>query len=825
MAENFYTILTKIGKAKMANAYALGNKLNLVHFAVGDGNGAYYNPTEEQTQLKREVWRGNISSLDIDPVNPNWIVAEAVIPSADGGFMMREAALIDDTGDIVAIGKYPETYKPIISEGSAKDLYIKMIIEISNSSSVSLKIDPSVILATKKDIQNVNTEIQNNKQSINNLATSLAEQTTQLSNLDTNKADKTEVNALATEKANQTELNETKARIDTLVANAGNTDGNAELLDIRVDSQGNIFQTSGNRVANIEKLIRAGVTELKFADWEIGGIDGITALNDDTPTNRLRTGSYYSFKIGETLKIAPASGYKVALFVYNADYTKVKIILWITSPTSYIVAYQNYRFMIAKTDDSAASLSFADNVTITLTDGSINDGENLSVGSIGTEQLKVKSVSTDKCTFIKRSTINLIDKSKILQDYLLDYQGLPILKTYSNAGLTDFILVEAGESYTYKRVNNGTTLDGILNGYALYDAHKKLVSIVVTSSGIDSLTIPSNVVYIRIYFNSSYAFEYFRDECIFCKVSDFNDKYESYTDELFLVDEIKVKKSNLVNTTDNLAITRWGDSLTAQSDATYLETLTGMTVYKLGAGGETTVNIAGRMGALPLMVQPFTIPADTSAVTVGIKDCNGNQAGIMRLNSPGINPVVIDGVEGTLSIVQDSGASPTWSYTFARTLAGTSKTISRPVKLITESMRNRLNDIAVIWAGTNDGIQTYNVNLLIDKIRSMVNSIKSADKKYIVLGLTKCENMSGLPTVNQYLAYAFGEHYLELSKYLLEFGLSDAGITPTAQDTTDISNNTVPTSLRSDSTHLNDAGQQIVSNLINRKLRELGYIK
>lgn len=161
MNEQFYTILTKIGKAKIANATALGTQLNIVKFHVGDGNGSYYNPTEEQTQLKNKLWEGNISSIRIDDENPNWVILEAVIPGSDGGFMVREVGAVDSEGNLIAIGKFPETYKPIAGDGSVKDLILKMVLEVSNTSSVTLKIDPTVILATKKDILDLEEKINN----------------------------------------------------------------------------------------------------------------------------------------------------------------------------------------------------------------------------------------------------------------------------------------------------------------------------------------------------------------------------------------------------------------------------------------------------------------------------------------------------------------------------------------------------------------------------------------------------------------------------------------------------------------------------------------
>ena len=96
MAEQFYTILTQIGKAKIANATSLGTKVNFTHFALGDGGGAYYNPTENQTQLVNEVWRGQIGQITPDDNNPNWIKLETIIPADTGGFTIREAGVFDD---------------------------------------------------------------------------------------------------------------------------------------------------------------------------------------------------------------------------------------------------------------------------------------------------------------------------------------------------------------------------------------------------------------------------------------------------------------------------------------------------------------------------------------------------------------------------------------------------------------------------------------------------------------------------------------------------------------------------------------------------------
>lgn len=160
MEEQFYSILTKVGKAKIANASALGTKVNFTTFVLGDGGGNYYNPIEDQITLKNQVWSGPVNNLNIDKSNNNWIVAEVLIPADIGNFMIREAGILDDEGNLLVIGKYPETYKPIASNGSTKDLTIRMILEVSNTAAVTLKVDQGVMLAHKEDVEAVQKKVE-----------------------------------------------------------------------------------------------------------------------------------------------------------------------------------------------------------------------------------------------------------------------------------------------------------------------------------------------------------------------------------------------------------------------------------------------------------------------------------------------------------------------------------------------------------------------------------------------------------------------------------------------------------------------------------------
>lgn len=168
--EQFYTILTNIGKAKIANATLLNSNLTLKTLKVGDGNGTYYNPTEDQEDLKNTVHECAIGAIYIDKKNPNWIISETIIPGSVGGFTIREVGLFDAEGDMIAVGKYPETYKPVVANGASKDLNVRTIFEVSNAENVTLNLDPSVIIATKEDINNLQEQIDENTAQLKDLA-------------------------------------------------------------------------------------------------------------------------------------------------------------------------------------------------------------------------------------------------------------------------------------------------------------------------------------------------------------------------------------------------------------------------------------------------------------------------------------------------------------------------------------------------------------------------------------------------------------------------------------------------------------------------------
>ena len=150
MNQTYYTVLTKQGAALLANATALGISLKITQMAVGDGNGNIPKPNASQTQLVHEVRRAAVNTLFVDQENPNQIIAEQIIPESEGGWFIHEIGLFDEHGNLIAVGNCPSTYKPKLAEGSGRTQVIRMVIIVDNTQSVELKIDPTVVLATRQ---------------------------------------------------------------------------------------------------------------------------------------------------------------------------------------------------------------------------------------------------------------------------------------------------------------------------------------------------------------------------------------------------------------------------------------------------------------------------------------------------------------------------------------------------------------------------------------------------------------------------------------------------------------------------------------------------
>lgn len=146
----YFSIPTEIGEAKIANAVALGVPLKLTHMAVGDGNGVVPVPDRKQKALINQNRRALINTLQKDPNNASQVIVEQVLPADVGGWWVREIGIYDEAGDLCAVANCPPSYKPVIAEGAGKDQMVRVVLLVASTAAVELKIDPAVVLATRK---------------------------------------------------------------------------------------------------------------------------------------------------------------------------------------------------------------------------------------------------------------------------------------------------------------------------------------------------------------------------------------------------------------------------------------------------------------------------------------------------------------------------------------------------------------------------------------------------------------------------------------------------------------------------------------------------
>jgi len=263
----------------------------------------------------------------------------------------------------------------------------------------------------------------------------------------------------------------------------------------------------------------------------------------------------------------------------------------------------------------------------------------------------------------------------------------------------------------------------------------------------------------------------------------------------------------------------WGDSLTAGAgggDTSYpkvcSETL-GLSRLNCGVGGENANTISARQGGNNIII-PAGAVNGSYPITNGFTDLFGGVVKplLQGTGSESASKIIVNGIE--CAIANSSGNYVISGYTGEATSVpsiGTFKGSGYTGKVV------------VIFVGQNGstftGLTDYNARIAI--IDSMIAHI--GHNRYVILGLSTGTNTSREADDNAMLA-KYGNKFLPTRKMLVEQGMTIAGLTPTSQDQTDITAGTVPTSLRSDSVHLNASGYTALGKIVAEKIKSLGYL-
>lgn len=283
-------------------------------------------------------------------------------------------------------------------------------------------------------------------------------------------------------------------------------------------------------------------------------------------------------------------------------------------------------------------------------------------------------------------------------------------------------------------------------------------------------------------------------------------------------------------------LTAWGDSMTAGSGGggtTYtgvIASLLGRTVNKYAKGGQNSLGIAIRQGGrdLTVNISGNTIPA-SGGVAITSKNNNilydgGTYTGTVHVTIAKVPGVISTDVSGNWTFTRDvAGIAVTTGTDEIATIDSSTAFTPAPAEHDTDTI--------LIWSGRNGfGTTRADIVTVRDNISAMVNYLEQTKKNYLVISVCNgAGEVIGTGTYDQIIALnaelkaTFGDNFVDVRSYLVNFGLEDAGITPTAQDLTDMSGDTIPESLRSDSVHLTATGYTLVGQYVARSIQAKSY--
>ena len=285
---------------------------------------------------------------------------------------------------------------------------------------------------------------------------------------------------------------------------------------------------------------------------------------------------------------------------------------------------------------------------------------------------------------------------------------------------------------------------------------------------------------------------------------------------------------NSEGTTDKILIDI-GDSLTkgsggqSTSMSSVTSTLLGeqWVVKNMGVGGENTLTIGARYGAIPMYIkESIIIPKDGSTVEIPLglfSTYNNSKIKPLIQGDAGINPCFVDSLKCTLSRVENS-------YFIKRNDIGTSDHLTKPNTTIETSLSKQTKGIATIFIGQNGGYESPQEFL--EQIDLFV--AHKGDSNFIII----TSHGNGSNELVAPVKEKYGDRVIDFKKYMttkaisdaIEYGLlPDDGSFPTNQDIELMRNNKAPASLLIDIVHLNPIGYTLLGKLRYKKGLELGY--
>ena len=164
---DFYVILTEKGKSELLNAISSNTAFKPSYMAVGDGGGEYYEPDKAQTELKNQVYRGDIYAKGKKiTAEGNYLYFQMQLPPSAGDFTIREVGLFNSNNELLAVSKYPETKKLKADSWYDRTVNIELQIALSDEAITTIIIDDSGVVVTEKQLAD---KVQETKEDVINI--------------------------------------------------------------------------------------------------------------------------------------------------------------------------------------------------------------------------------------------------------------------------------------------------------------------------------------------------------------------------------------------------------------------------------------------------------------------------------------------------------------------------------------------------------------------------------------------------------------------------------------------------------------------------------
>lgn len=252
-------------------------------------------------------------------------------------------------------------------------------------------------------------------------------------------------------------------------------------------------------------------------------------------------------------------------------------------------------------------------------------------------------------------------------------------------------------------------------------------------------------------------------------------------------------------------------------------------VVNMGAGKEDSATILGRSGVAPYVVGgDFEIPAEVEPVNIQLKSPDGKNVTPLTAGSAGVNPVTIEGVVGEITLSGNQGWGQT-AYQFTRAEAGAAVPVAKGAQIATACEDEYRDDVHIVWLGTYGDFTTP--EKLVNDTKLLLSRQVNNPERYLVIGPCALRGAwsntdpATLNGVDSAMMQAFGSHYINVRKYLMTDGLTDAGITPSKEEQLVIQQGGMPTSFRSNASgaDLNGTAYKLIGKLVYERMEALGY--